>query len=157
MKWNKEKVMEVLPHRDAMLMVDGIEEWEQGRKVVGWRDVADDEFWRSGHFPGRPLLPGVLIIEMMAQVCAFLFVKADKEDKADKEGVPARSGIPYIAKVDEVKFMDKVYPGSRLVVEALFDAEGAGFVRANCKALCDGRAVAKGRLTCCLSLEEGAK
>ena len=140
MKPAREKIMATLPHRGVMLMLDGIEELDYGRRVVAYKDVAPDEFWCDGHFPGRAILPGVLIIEMMAQTCAFLFVKEDE----------AQSGIPYIAKVDEVKFLEEVRPNSRLYVEALFDVEGAGFVRAKCSAFCNdfNRLVAKGKLTC---------
>lgn len=145
MKLDKEKIMTVLPHRGVMLMLDGIEELDYGRRVVGYRDIAPDEFWCAGHFPapGRAILPGVLIIEMMAQTCAFLFVKEAQQNET-------QSGIPYIAKIDEVKFLSEVRPGSRLYLEALFDVEGAGFARAKCKAFCDGfdRLVAKGKLTC---------
>ncbi|MDR1979210.1 MAG: beta-hydroxyacyl-ACP dehydratase [Synergistaceae bacterium] len=141
MKLDRDGVMEVLPHRGVMLMVDGIEELDYGKRVVGYRDVGAGEFWCDGHFPDRPILPGALIIEMMAQVCAFLFVGEEGRERK----------IPYIAKVEEVKFLDKVYPNSRLVVEALFDAEGAGFVRAKCTALCGGKPAARGKLTCRLS------
>ena len=145
MKLDKEKIMTVLPHRGVMLMLDGIEELDYGRRAVGYRDIAPDEFWCEGHFPGpgRAILPGVLIIEMMAQVCAFLFLK--------KDGI--QSGTPYIAKVEEVKFLDTVHPNSRLLVEALSDVEAAGFVRAKCSAFRNdlNRLVAKGKLTCCLS------
>jgi 3-hydroxyacyl-[acyl-carrier-protein] dehydratase len=147
MKLDMEKIMKVLPHRGAMLMLDGIEELDYGRRAVGYKDVSSNEFWCGGHFPSRAILPGVLIIEMMAQVSAFLFVKEDG----------TTSGIPTIAKVEEVKFLGKVYPDSRLLVEALFDVEGAGFVRARCNAFCESlnRLVAKGILTCCLSRDEG--
>ena len=141
--------MTVLPHRGVMLMLDGIEELDYGRRVVAYKDIAPDEFWCDGHFPGpgRAVLPGVLIIEMMAQACAFLFVKEDE----------AQNGIPYIAKVEEVKFLDTVHPNSRLLVEALFDVEGAGFVRAKCGAFRgdSNKLVAKGKLTCSLSRNGG--
>jgi 3-hydroxyacyl-[acyl-carrier-protein] dehydratase len=128
-------------------MVDGIEELEQGLRAVGYRDLTESEFWCAGHFPGRPILPGVLMVEMMAQVSAFLFVKEEN----------FRSGIPYVAKIEEVKFLEKVYPNSRLAVEAIFDAEGAGFFRTACKAFCGGKLVAKGKLTCCLSSKDGGE
>lgn len=141
MMLDRDEVMKVLPHRGAMLMIDGIEELDYGRKVVGYRDVRDDEFWCDGHFPARPIFPGVLIIEMMAQLSAFLF--AEKDETAGR--------IAYIAKVEEVKFLKNIFPGSRIVAEALFNAEGAGFIRTSCKAMSDGREAARGKLTCYLS------
>ena len=145
MKLDKEKIMTVLPHRGVMLMLDYIEELDYGRRVLAYKDISPDEFWCDGHFPGprHAIMPGVLIIEMMAQACAFLFVKEDE----------AASGIPYIAKVDEVKFLTEVRPNSRMFIEALLDVEGAGFARAKCGAFLDdlNKLVAKGRITCRLS------
>ncbi|MDR1874643.1 MAG: beta-hydroxyacyl-ACP dehydratase [Synergistaceae bacterium] len=154
---DKDGVMKMLPHRGAMLMVDGILELEYGRRALGYRDVVGDEFWCAGHFPGVPVFPGVLIIEMMAQVCAFLLCGKEalgeepEEEPAEPERIQHR-GLQNVklrlAKVEEVKFLSEVSVGARLLAEALVDAEGAGFVRARCNATSDGRIVAKGKLTC---------
>ncbi|GHS98678.1 3-hydroxyacyl-[acyl-carrier-protein] dehydratase FabZ [Synergistales bacterium] len=134
---DKEGVMRVLPHRGHMLMVDCVTELEYGRRALGYKDVTDKEFWCDGHFPNEPIFPGALIIEMMAQICAFAFYKE------------METGVtPYLAKVDDVKFVSKVTPKSRLFAEAVFDVELAGFFRMKCRAFTDDKTVAKGRLTC---------
>ena len=72
--YNKEQIMEIIPHRDPFLLIDEVEELEVGKRVVATKFISPDSFWFQGHFPGHPVTPGVLIIEMLAQagaVCAL--------------------------------------------------------------------------------------
>ena len=64
---NKEQIMEIIPHRDPFLLIDEIEELEPGKRVVAYKNMTPDEFWFKGHFPDYPVVPGVLMVEMMAQ------------------------------------------------------------------------------------------
>ena len=91
------------PHRGAMRLVDGVI-WENAetQEILGFRDIGDDEFWVPGHFPGRPLYPGVLMIEAAAQVSSINFLKR-------MEGVDFMG----FAGVEDVKFRGQVKPGDR--------------------------------------------
>src|SRR5215813_6168994 len=77
------EIMKILPHRYPMLLVDRILEFEEGKKIVGIKNVSANEQFFQGHFPGAPVMPGVLIVEAMAQCCAVLFLR-DIEDRDRK-------------------------------------------------------------------------
>ena len=89
---------------DAVCMLD-----HENRRVAGWRDVRDDEFWVRGHIPGRPIFPGVLMIEASAQLCSVMYYKVLN---------PGAETFFGFAGVDEVKFRGSVVPGDRIVFAA---------------------------------------
>ena len=96
------------PHRGAMRLIDGIlYESDDHIDYVAYKNIGDDEFWVPGHIPGRPIFPGVLMIEAAAQISSFITLK--------KLGEPAFMGF---AGVDDVKFRGQVKPGDRLIVLA---------------------------------------
>ncbi|KPK30669.1 MAG: hypothetical protein AMK70_13750 [Nitrospira bacterium SG8_35_1] len=109
MKWNKEKIKSVLPHRDPFLFIDEVSEIEGSQKVVAVKNVKNSESYFTGHFPGNPVMPGVLIIEAMAQSAIVLYTLA-KPDIAETR--PSY----YLGKVKS-EFLSPVYPGDRLVIE----------------------------------------
>lgn len=101
-------IMDVLPHRHPFLLVDRILEVEDGKRVVGIKNVTANEPFFQGHFPGYPVMPGVLIIEAMAQVGAVAILR-----------LPAYAGrIPFFAGIDGARFRRPVRPGDRLRLEA---------------------------------------
>jgi UDP-3-O-[3-hydroxymyristoyl] N-acetylglucosamine deacetylase/3-hydroxyacyl-[acyl-carrier-protein] dehydratase len=102
------RILEVLPHRYPMLLVDRITELVEGERIVGIKNVTINEPFFQGHFPGHPIMPGVLIVEAMAQTGGLLLM--DKlEDVANK--------VVYFMTIDEVKFRRPVTPGDTLVLE----------------------------------------
>ncbi|SRR5579871_83457 len=105
-------IQKILPHRHPFLLVDSIVEYEAGKRIVGIKNVTSTEFWVPGHFPGRPLMPGVLIIEALAQTGGVLVLLST--------GSP-ETKLLLFASVDEGRFRRPVTPGDqlRLVCEVL--------------------------------------
>jgi beta-hydroxyacyl-ACP dehydratase FabZ len=103
-----EEILDFMPHRYPMLLVDRILEVdEEAKRCVGIKNVTINEAFFQGHYPGRPIMPGVLIIEAMAQVgCALVLRPARKDGK-----------IPIIGAIEEVKFRRPVIPGDQLRTE----------------------------------------
>ena len=102
------KIMEYLPHRYPMLLVDRITEYEEGKRIVGIKNVTINEPFFQGHYPGHPVMPGVLIIEAMAQVGGLLLID-QVEDPQDK--------VVYFMSLNNVKWRRPVTPGDTLVFE----------------------------------------
>lgn len=104
---NINQIQEILPHRYPFLLVDRIESVEDGRKAVGIKNVSANEPYFQGHFPGYPIMPGVLIIEAMAQVGAVAILK-----------MPEFAGkIALFAGIDKARFRRQVVPGDQLRIE----------------------------------------
>jgi beta-hydroxyacyl-ACP dehydratase FabZ len=102
------QILEILPHRYPFLLVDRIVSIEEGKRVVGFKNVTFNEPFFQGHFPGYPIMPGVLIVEAMAQVGAILMLRgmADRDDK-----------LVYFAGIDSAKFRRPVIPGDQVRFE----------------------------------------
>lgn len=103
-----QKILEYIPHRYPFLLVDRILEFEPGRRIVGLKNVTINEPFFTGHFPDHPIMPGVLIVEAMAQVGGLLLMK-EFEDPKDK--------VVYFMSLDDVKFRKPVVPGDQLLFE----------------------------------------
>ena len=103
-----EAISEVLPHRGPMRQLDSVVWWSEDRKqAIGIRDVKSDEFWVDGHIPGKPLFPGVLIIETAAQLCSFIAMQVRSNDE-----------FLGFTRCNECSFRGAVLPGDRLVLYA---------------------------------------
>ena len=102
-------IMKILPHRYPFLMVDRIIELEHGKRCVGIKNVSINEPFFPGHFPGHPVMPGVLIIEAMAQVAGIMAYLASDEE--------TRSKVSYFLAIDNARFRKPVSPGDQLRIE----------------------------------------
>ena len=135
------EIMEILPHRYPFLLVDRIEELEAER-VVGIKNVTVNEPFFAGHFPDYPVMPGVLIIEAMAQVAGVLVLS----------GIPDRkSKLVLLAGVDGAKFRKPVRPGDQLRMEMKILRSRASMAKVSGVATVDGAIVAEAEMLCVLA------
>ena len=104
-----DEITKILPHRYPFLLVDKITELEPGHRCVGLKNVSSTEEFFQGHFPGHPVMPGVLILEAMAQVAGVLILVSRNTPGA----------LSYFAKVEKARFLQPVRPGDQLVTEAI--------------------------------------
>ena len=131
------EIMKILPHRYPFLLVDRIIEMEMGKKIVGIKNVSMNEPFFPGHFPGHPVMPGVLIIEAMAQTAAILAYKSS----ADSEGK-----VTYFVGIDKTKFRKPVVPGDQLRLELEVIGCRRGIWNFVGKAYVDGKLVTESEL-----------
>lgn len=105
-------ILKALPHRYPFLLVDRILEYEKEKRIIGIKNVTFNEPFFQGHFPGRPIMPGVLIVEAMAQLGGVLLLQ---------EHELRENGLVYLVGIDNAKFRKKVIPGDqlRIVVDVL--------------------------------------
>jgi UDP-3-O-[3-hydroxymyristoyl] N-acetylglucosamine deacetylase/3-hydroxyacyl-[acyl-carrier-protein] dehydratase len=104
---NRQQIMEILPHRDPFLFVDKILKLEKGKYALGVKYLTSDDYFFKGHFPGRPIMPGVLIIEAMAQVGGVMMLSLPEN----------RGKLAYFLACNDVKFRKTVLPGDELILE----------------------------------------
>lgn len=132
------EILSLLPHRYPFIMVDRIVDVELGVSIKGIKNVSMNENFFQGHFPGEPVMPGVLMLEGMAQVGALLAYLTDREMAGTK--------LVYFAGLDKVKFRQKVVPGDQLLYElSVLKRKSKFWVMAG-KALVDGKLVAEAEL-----------
>jgi beta-hydroxyacyl-ACP dehydratase FabZ len=131
------EIMKLLPHRYPMLLVDRILELEPGKRVVGLKNVTANEQFFQGHFPGAPVMPGVLIIEAMAQCGAVLFLRDLPE--RDKK-------LFYFGAVDKARFRRPVLPGDQLIMEMIVLQKRGNTVKLSGTAKVDDKIVAQAEL-----------
>ncbi len=132
---NKE-VRELLPHRYPFLLVDKVIELEPGKKIVAVKNVSINEPFFQGHFPEYPIMPGVLIVEALAQAAGIAV--AVLEENKGKLGV--------LAGIDGMKFKNQVMPGDVLTLEAEILMSRLGVTKAKVKASVDGKVAAEGEV-----------
>ncbi|MDY5957659.1 3-hydroxyacyl-ACP dehydratase FabZ [Frisingicoccus sp.] len=131
------EIMKIIPHRQPMLLVDRVEIVEEDKKAVGFKGVTYNEPYFAGHFPQEPVMPGVLIMEAMAQTTAVLLL--NKEEMRGKVG--------YYAGINKAKFRKKVVPGSMLRMEVEVIRQRGPLAVAYGKAYTDEGLAAEGEMT----------
>jgi 3-hydroxyacyl-[acyl-carrier-protein] dehydratase len=130
------QIMEIIPHRPPFLLVDRIVELVDGERAVGLKQVTINEPFFVGHFPGYPVMPGVLIVEALAQVGAVLVLRQPEY----------RGKIAFFAGIDGVRFKRQVTPGDTLRLEVTVGKLRRGFGTAAATATVDGQLACRGEL-----------
>lgn len=133
----REQIEAILPHRDPFLLIDEVVELEPGARVVARKHVRGDEWWFAGHFPGRPVMPGVLIVEAMAQAGAVAVLSQEEN----------RGRIAFFGGIDGVRFKRIVEPGDELELECRLEAVRGPIGKGKATAKVDGKLAARGTLT----------
>jgi 3-hydroxyacyl-[acyl-carrier-protein] dehydratase len=133
------EIQKILPHRPPFLLVDAIEEMERWKRIVGIKNVTINEYFFQGHFPGKPIMPGVLIIESMAQTGGLLLLQEvpDREKK-----------LLYFVAIDNARFRRPVVPGDQLRIEMHVLAWRGGFCKLQGRASVNGELAAEATLMC---------
>ena len=135
--YTAKEIMEIIPHRNPFLLIDTIEELEIGQRAVGKKCVSMNEPYFTGHFPGNPVMPGVLIIEALAQVGAVAMLS-----------MPEIAGkTAYFAGIDKARFRQKVVPGDVLMLETSIIKVKGPIGIGKAVATVDGKKVCEAELT----------
>ena len=128
------EIISILPHRYPLLLVDRIVGIEEGKWIRGIKNVTVNEPFFPGHFPGYPVMPGVLVIEALAQTAVILAYRSGESKLPDGE-----TGIILFAGIDEARFKQQVLPGDTLVLEAEMIRTVRGVGKYKARALVDGK------------------
>ncbi len=134
---DKKEIEEIIPQRDPFLMIDKVGEYIPGESAIAYKEVREDEWYFKGHFPGNPIMPGVLITESLAQTGAVAILSMD-----ENKGKNALFGG-----IDKMKFKKMVIPGDILKLEVKIIKRKGPIGVGEAVATVDGKIVAKGELT----------
>lgn len=131
------EIQEIIPHRHPFLLVDCIEQLEPGVRAVGYKAITYDESFFRGHFPQEPVMPGVLMVEALAQTGAVAILS--------QEGFKGKTA--YFGGIDKLKFKHKVVPGDRLRLECEIIRQKGAVGIGKATATVDGKVAVTGELT----------
>jgi 3-hydroxyacyl-[acyl-carrier-protein] dehydratase len=134
------KVMELLPHRYPFLLVDRVVGLEPGKSLSAIKNVSINEPFFQGHFPGQPIMPGVLILEAMAQATGLLAFSS--------MGDAHKSKLYMLVGIDKARFRGQVVPGDQLALNISLKRNMRGIGMFGCEALVDGEVVAEAEMMC---------
>ena len=136
-------VMEHLPHRYPFLLVDRVLELEPGRRILALKNVTINEPFFPGHFPHHPVMPGVMVIEAMAQAAAILAFKSG-------ERLPDDNSVVYFLGIDEARFKSPVAPGDQLLLHARIERHLKGIWKFSTEARVGERLAAAANMMCAM-------
>ncbi len=134
---NKDEIKNIIPQREPFLMIDEVEKFVPGESCTAYKNVSEDEYYFKGHFPGNPIMPGVLMIESLAQTGAVAILSLE-----ENKGKNALFGG-----VDKLKFKKQVVPGDRLKLEVKIIKRKGPIGVGEAIATVDGKVAVKGELT----------
>jgi 3-hydroxyacyl-[acyl-carrier-protein] dehydratase len=134
------RVMELLPHRYPFLLIDRVLECKPGSHLSGYKNVSINEPFFVGHFPVKPVMPGVLIVEALAQATGLLAMETDPEH--------AGKSLYYFVGIDKARFKKPVEPGDRLDLDVVLKGNKRGIWMFACEAKVDGAIVATADIMC---------
>ncbi len=137
-QYDIKEILKLLPHRYPFILVDRILEVQLGERIKGLKNVTINEQFFQGHFPSEPVMPGVLILEGMAQVGALLAYLTDRQMVENK--------LVYFAGLDGVKFRQKVVPGDQVIFDLTVSKRKTKFWKMDGKAYVDAKLVAEAQL-----------
>lgn len=138
---NIHEILNHLPHRYPFLLIDRVTECVPGEYLIGYKNVTYNEPYFTGHFPQRPVMPGVLILEALAQATGILAFRTVGK-------VPDENSLYYFVGVDNARFKQPVNPGDQLVLKVNFVKEKRGIWKFTGEALVDGNVVCSADLMC---------
>ena len=131
-----EAIQRLIPHRPPFLLVDRVVEHEAGKRLVALKSVTMGEPFFTGHFPGHPVMPGVLVLEALAQASALLAILELPPEQV-------RQKVTYLMGIDNARFRRPVVPGDRLELEVILVKNKGAVWKMQCKARVDGLVVAE--------------
>ena len=134
---DKEGIKNIIPQREPFLMIDEVEEYVPGESATAYKNVSEDEYYFKGHFPGNPIMPGVLIVESLAQTGAVAILSME-----ENKGKNALFGG-----IDKIRFKKQVVPGDRIKLEVKIIKRKGPIGIGEAIATVDGKVAAKGELT----------
>jgi 3-hydroxyacyl-[acyl-carrier-protein] dehydratase len=135
------QIKEYLPHRYPMLLVDRVLHWESGKNITAIKNVTINEEFFNGHFPHKPVMPGVMMIEALAQTAALLsFLTVGQK--------PDHNSIVYFIGIDNARFKRPVEPGDQLKMEVQISRHARGIWKYTAKATVDGQTAVEAELMC---------
>ena len=143
------EIQSILPHRYPFLLVDRIRELDPDRRIVGIKNVTINEPFFQGHFPGHPIMPGVLILEAMAQASGILVFRT-------RNAKPDTNTVYYYAGIDKARFKRPIVPGDQLEIEATILAHKRGIWKFACVSRVGGAVNAEAEILCTERAEERA-
>ena len=135
------QIMKVLPHRYPILLIDRVVEFEQDKRIVALKNVTINEPFFGGHFPHRPVMPGVMMLEALAQASALLSFLSMGHQLDD-------SSVVYFLGIDGARFKRVVEPGDQLRLEATVERAKAGIYKYKTRATVDGELAVEAELMC---------
>ena len=138
---NIEEIQELLPHRYPILLVDRVTEIVLGDSISAYKNITTNEPFFMGHFPGKQVMPGVLIVEAMAQASGILGFKT--MDKKPEDG-----SINYFVAADNLRFKRPAVPGDKLILNSKVVTNKKGIWKFDCNAMVESELVAKATILC---------